>query len=90
MECQLIWRAIYGLHIGGGGKISIWDTNKGRKIEQISFPAQNITSCTFGGDGLTDLYVTSTANKDSSDFGGTLFRVRTDIQGSKSFSFLVS
>jgi len=74
----------------GGGKISIWDTNKGRKIEQISFPAENITSCTFGGDGLTDLYVTSAANKDSSDLGGTLFRVRTDIQGSKSFSFLVS
>jgi len=74
----------------GGGKISIWNPNKGRKIEQISFPAKNITSCTFGGDGFSDLYVTSAASKDSSDLGGTLFRIRTDVEGLKSFSFVIS
>ena len=44
----------------------------------ITFPgASNITSCSFGGEGLDDLYVTSAhVGDESGSNAGSLFRVR--------------
>ena len=41
------------------GKISRREPGTGRVLASISLPASRITSCTFGGDNLDDLYVTS-------------------------------
>ncbi len=42
-----------------GWKISRWNPATGEKIFEIKFPVARITSCTFGGPQLGDLYVTS-------------------------------
>ncbi|GAB3926877.1 SMP-30/gluconolactonase/LRE family protein [Mucilaginibacter myungsuensis] len=42
-----------------GWQVSRWDPLTGEKLLSVSMPAANITSCTFGGDDLQDLYITS-------------------------------
>lgn len=42
-----------------GWQVARWDPFTGKKIMQIRLPAARITSCTFGGDQLQDLYITS-------------------------------
>lgn len=73
----------------GGGEISIWEPEKGIKIDEIKFPAQNITSCVFGGESLSDLFVTSASNESNSDLGGSLFCVKTEYEGTKTSSFII-
>ncbi len=54
------------------------------KIERvIEMPAQNITTCTFGGADLTTLYVTSaSAEAPRGDrLAGSLFAIQTKIKG---------
>ncbi|WP_227990552.1 SMP-30/gluconolactonase/LRE family protein [Flavisolibacter ginsenosidimutans] len=42
-----------------GWQISRWNPHTGRKLGSVSLPVANVTSCTFGGDELNDLYITS-------------------------------
>jgi sugar lactone lactonase YvrE len=62
-------------------------------LENIPFPALNISSCAFGGPNLTDLYVTSArkgmsaAQLSTYPYSGGLFRLRTKIQGMPTFAF---
>lgn len=42
-----------------GWQITRWDPRSGEKLLSIALPAARITSCTFGGDDLQDLYITS-------------------------------
>lgn len=42
-----------------GWKVSRWDPSKGELLETILLPVSRITSCTFGGEQLEDLYITS-------------------------------
>ena len=42
-----------------GWQVARWNPFTGEKLLSIPFPAARITSCTFGGEGLRDLYVTS-------------------------------
>lgn len=73
----------------GGGRVSHWNPNTGDKIEEIVLPAINVTSCTFGGERLTDLYIT-TARSGMSDeqlknypLAGGLFKVKVKVGGEK-------
>lgn len=43
----------------GGWQVSRWDPTTGKKLYAIKMPAARITSCTFGGENLQDLYITS-------------------------------
>ncbi|MGC8609627.1 MAG: SMP-30/gluconolactonase/LRE family protein [Thermoplasmata archaeon] len=74
----------------GGNRISVFNPENQKKIDEIKFPAQNITSCVFAGDGLRDLYVSSASNGNTDDLGGSLFKVKTDYEGSKTFVFKIS
>ena len=47
----------------GGWQVSRWDPFSGKKIASIALPVKRVTSCTFGGRHLEDLYIT-TARKD--------------------------
>ena len=49
----------------------------------IEMPAQNITTCTFGGAGLPTLYVTTAAaDRPPTDrLAGSLFAIETGIGG---------
>jgi len=42
-----------------GGRVSRWNPDTGSKLQEIFLPVSKVTSCTFGGDNLDDLYVTT-------------------------------
>jgi sugar lactone lactonase YvrE len=76
----------------GGHRISRWNPETGKKLDEIIFPATNITSCVFGGRNSDELYVTSaklTQNQphDPKGIGGSLFRVRVEIKGVETYHF---
>jgi sugar lactone lactonase YvrE len=65
----------------------------GSVIAQVEFPVSQVTSCAFGGEDLTDLYVT-TARNGLSDaelrrqpHAGGLFRLRPGVRGLPSTPF---
>lgn len=43
----------------GGWQVTRWNPYTGKKLTSIALPASRITSCTFGGRSLEDLYITS-------------------------------
>ncbi|MEQ8859648.1 MAG: SMP-30/gluconolactonase/LRE family protein [Pseudomonadales bacterium] len=56
----------------------------GRTLERISLPTTGVTSLTFGGRHLRDLYVTTarTASAAPADeLAGAVFRLSTDVEG---------
>lgn len=42
-----------------GARVSRWNPDTGSKLQEIFLPVSKVTSCTFGGDNLDDLYVTT-------------------------------
>jgi sugar lactone lactonase YvrE len=72
----------------GGWQLTRWDPVRGVKLQSIRMPVSNVTSCTFGGEGFGDIYVTS-ARKGLSEaqlaaqpLAGALFVIRgTGIRG---------
>jgi sugar lactone lactonase YvrE len=75
-----------------GGEVVRYDPD-GKVERRIAMPALQVSSVAFGGDDLTDLYVTSAAESwqshyappgydfDAANIGGSLFRVRLNIAG---------
>jgi sugar lactone lactonase YvrE len=43
----------------GGWQVTRWNPLTGELLHRIKFPAAKITSCTFGGKDLNDLFITS-------------------------------
>ena len=83
-----LWIAMWG-----GAALTKWDPASGRLLMTIPIPALNVTSCAFGGEGLTDLYITS-ARKGLTEqqlaqypLTGGLFRLQSDVQGMPTFEF---
>jgi len=42
-----------------GGRVSRWDPGTSKKLQELFLPVSKVTSCTFGGDHMDDLYVTT-------------------------------
>ncbi|MFS0515254.1 SMP-30/gluconolactonase/LRE family protein [Nostoc sp. UIC 10607] len=85
-----------GLAIDSEGHIwsAMWDgwcvirfTPKGEEILRVKLPVQLPTSCTFGGEDLQTLYITtasvglSQAEIEKSFYAGDLFALETDVTG---------
>ena len=49
----------------------------------IDIPAENVTTCTFGGANLTTLYITTAAADRAPEdrLAGSLFAVETNVRG---------
>ncbi|MGK7935038.1 MAG: SMP-30/gluconolactonase/LRE family protein [Xenococcaceae cyanobacterium] len=84
----MIWVALWA-----GYKITRWNPNTGELLQTIPVPAPNVTSCTFGGANMNELYIT-TARKDMDraqlDYypkAGSVFRFKTAVIGLKNFEF---
>lgn len=84
----MIWLAHWA-----GARVCRWNPNTCELLERYDTPAPHTSACCFGGDDLSDLYIT-TARKGLSDeqlekypLSGHLFRLRTDVTGSETFSF---
>lgn len=42
-----------------GGRVSRWNPKTATKQQEVFLPVSKVTSCTFGGDNLGDLYITT-------------------------------
>lgn len=79
-------------HWGGYG-VYCWNPETGELLEKIEVPAPNVASCAFGGDDLTDLYITTARAGLSPDTlakypdSGSLFRCRLGSKGMKANYF---
>ncbi|MDB5019169.1 MAG: L-arabinolactonase [Pedobacter sp.] len=55
IDCEgMLWIAHWG-----GWQVSRWDPQSGKKLFTLPMPVANVSSCTFGGEDLNDLYITS-------------------------------
>ncbi len=76
-----VWVALWG-----GGAIRRYSP-AGDLVDSIRLPATQLTSCTFGGPELRDLYVTSASGGLPADerrlqpHAGAIFRIRVDVPG---------
>ncbi|MEA1786164.1 SMP-30/gluconolactonase/LRE family protein [Arenibacter sp. GZD96] len=80
----------------GGWQLTRWNPVTGKKLVAIPLPAAKITSCTFGGENLTDLFVTSAKERLSEaelkeqPLAGALFKITgTGFQGVPCFQFKI-
>jgi len=78
----------------GGWQVARWNPVTGEKLLSIPLPAARITSCTFGGDDLEDLYITSASigltekQREEQALAGSLFVVRNcGFRGMETVSF---
>ena len=71
----------------GGSCVRQWDTQTGSILNEIILPAPHVTSCTFGGANLDELYMTTAStglsNKQLLGYplSGGLFKVKTGSTG---------
>lgn len=83
-----IWSARWG-----GWKITRYDPT-GRVEREILLPVEYPTSCTFGGEDLNELYITSAwtalseEQKKQQPLAGDLFRVKANIKGLETPNFV--
>ncbi|OZU88504.1 SMP-30/gluconolaconase/LRE domain protein [Virgibacillus indicus] len=84
----MIWVASWG-----GGHVSRWDPSTGKCLETIRVPASQVTSCTFGGENMDELYITSARvgldekalNNEPS--AGGIFRIKTKTKGLPAYKY---
>ncbi len=82
VDCEgNIWVAQWG-----GSRISRWEP-EGRLLEEISVPASQVSSCTFGGRNLDTLYVTTArygigrSQVNNEVHAGSLFSIVPGVRG---------
>lgn len=76
----------------GGYSVKRYNPNNGNLIDQIDLPVKCVSNCVFGGEDLTDLYITtSTMGMPPSDpnykYSGGLFKVKTSVKGTPLYKF---
>ena len=81
-EEGMIWVAHWG-----GAMVSRWNPCNGSLLDTIKIPAKNVTSCTFGGELLDELFITTARNGLSEEDlaaypqSGGLFKVKPGVKG---------
>ncbi|HZT22999.1 MAG TPA: SMP-30/gluconolactonase/LRE family protein [Verrucomicrobiae bacterium] len=84
----MLWVALWG-----GGCITQWNPKNGNLLRKIPLPVSLVSSCTFGGPGLRDLYVTSArmSLKPSAlsrePLAGGIFRLQPGVSGIPDYFF---
>jgi D-xylonolactonase len=61
---------------------------KGKELQSIKFPALMVSSVTFGGENLDDIYVTTIGGENKKENGsgaGALFHLNLGIKGNPEF-----
>ena len=68
--------------LNGAGRIRCYSPSA-ELLDEIDFPVRLTTACTFGGDDLRDLYVTTSREnlEDPEPQAGAVFRVRVTVPG---------
>lgn len=65
-----------------GSKVACFDPVSGKQLDQIDVPAKRITSCTFGGESMDRLFITSAA-KEGDPLGGAIFTAAPGVKGAE-------
>jgi sugar lactone lactonase YvrE len=78
----------------GGYKVSRWNPHTGERLEIISVPVERVTSCTFGGENLDELYITTAGGGSLSEeelekqpHAGGVFRIKVGVKGTINYAF---
>jgi len=84
-EEGFLWVAFWG-----GSAVRRFDPS-GALVATVEFPVSQVTSCAFGGEELSDLYVTSARDglpkRAKEPLAGGLFRLRPGVRGQHSHPF---
>lgn len=84
----MLWIAMWG-----GWKVTRWNPKTGKLLASYETPAQNTSSCCFGGAQLQDLYITTARTGNADDelaaqpLAGGLFRIHTEVSGMETYLF---
>lgn len=87
-EEGMLWVAKWG-----GFQVGRWNPNTGELIDSVGVPAPLVTSCSFGGENMDELYITTARvglNNDTLQKypkAGGLFRIKTDVKGQQIHRF---
>lgn len=87
-EEGMLWIALWG-----GKSVGCWNPQTGKQLLKIDVPALHVTSCAFGGDDLSTLYITTARQGLSSEQlhqypnSGGLFSVKPGTRGVKASLF---
>lgn len=80
----------------GGWQVTRWNPVTGEKLHAVNIPVAQVTSCTFGGDHLEDLYITTAKvglteqDLEQQPLAGSLFVIRDcGFRGMPAFEFIV-
>jgi Gluconolactonase len=81
----------------GGYKVGRWDPSNGKMLGKIDIPVERVSSVTFGGDGLDELFITTAVrgfnekvqdiNNSGNKYDGMLFRIKIKNKGISSYRF---
>ncbi len=77
----------------GGAKVSRWNPKTGKLIDEIKVPATYVTSCSFGGKFMNELYITTARiglgeeEFKNESYAGGVFKVDAGVKGAKSYKF---
>lgn len=83
-----LWIALYG-----GGKVIRIDPVSGKTLFEVQLPVPKVTSCTFGGPELDELYITTAREHMSKEeiarwpLSGSLFKAKLPFRGKPAFRF---
>lgn len=84
-------KVFYGLVLWGGYGVGKWDINTGKMINFIKVPAPYVTSCTFVGENLDQMMITTAWHgiKENELFqyheSGHVFIVKPGVKGASVF-----
>jgi sugar lactone lactonase YvrE len=76
-----------------GYKVSRWDPRDGTRLQVVPVPVARVTSCTFGGDQLDELYITTARiGLDENELvkqphAGGVFKIKTNVRGVENYPF---
>ncbi len=74
------------------GAVLVRYSPAGDELQRIHFPVQKVSSATFGGPDLEDLYVTTAGGQDresNGELAGSLFHLRPGVRGRAEFRSLI-
>lgn len=71
-----LWVAMWG-----GSKVICYQPSTGTKLEEINVPTKYVTCCTFGGEDMQTLFITTAKNGQKS--GGDLYSIHLNVKGIK-------
>ena len=80
----MIWVAHWG-----GARVTRWDPRTGKLLATVTVPAQQVSSCAFGGPKLDRLYITTARRglEATDPLAGGLFCADVGVKGLEAFEF---